>query len=87
MALMDEMVRREEIMRACGWRPATATEPERPADTRLLDRVLREHSPMCCYLGDEIAEKWTRLALGPMDDYKAAHDELRARTFIPASSE
>lgn len=58
-ALFEEAVRREEIQRAAGYDPEKGT----PADTKMLDRVLREYAPLCCYLGDETAEKWTRLAL------------------------
>lgn len=82
LALLDEMVRESEILRACGWQPATDDQEERPADTRMLDRVLREFSPMCCYCGDEKTAKWTRLALGPIDKFIAEHNELRASGIV-----
>lgn len=87
IALFNECVRRREILQACGWRPETDEQPEVAADSRMLDRVLREYAPLCCFLGDEVTGKWTRLALGPMDEFKAAHAELRARTAESEDSE
>jgi hypothetical protein len=79
IALFDEMVRRREVLEAAGYRQATETQPERLADTRMLDRVMREFSPLCCYLGDEITKKWTDLALGPLEEFKTAHEEFKSR--------
>jgi hypothetical protein len=66
MGLFEEMVRRDDIIAAAG------------GDTEMLDRVLREFSPMCCHVGDETTARWTALALGPVEDYKAALDEIRS---------
>lgn len=79
IGLFTEMTRREEILRACGWRPATETEPEQQADSQMLDRVMREFSPMCCYLGDEVTKRWVDLALRGGDVYKDALKELQTR--------
>lgn len=65
LGLFQVCVRRQDIIDAAG------------ADTRMLDRVLREYAPLCCLVGDEETAKWTRLALGPIDDYKAAIDEIK----------
>lgn len=74
LALFDEAVRNDEIMAACGHDPEKGT----LADTRMLDRVMREYAPLCCFLGDDITAKWTRLSLGPLDAFKAARDALVA---------
>lgn len=66
MAIFEECVRRDDIVAAAG------------ARVEMLDRVLREFSPLCCLVGDETTAKWTRLALGPPEPMKAALDELRA---------
>jgi hypothetical protein len=84
LGLMQEMLHRREILTACGWEPATADREERRADVRMLDRVLREYAPLCCYVGDEVSERWTGLALGPIEEYRAAHDALAA---LPAPIE
>jgi hypothetical protein len=76
MALLEEAVRREDVLRAAGWEPETGA----VADTAKLSPVLAEYGPLCCLVGDETTAKWTELALaddlGPM---KLALEELRAR--------
>lgn len=67
LALFEECIRRQEIINAAG------------NQTSMLDRVLREYSPLCCYLGDETTAHWTELALGPEDAWKEAFAELRQR--------
>lgn len=65
MGLFQECVRNREIIDAAG------------GQTEMLDRVLREFSPLCCFLGDEITAKWTRLGLGPIEEFKTAVEELK----------
>jgi hypothetical protein len=60
MGLFQESVRNLEIIDAAG------------GQTEMLDRVLREFSPLCCFLGDEITAKWTRLSQGSLDEFRAA---------------
>jgi hypothetical protein len=71
MAVFEECVLRPDIIAAC-------TSPGADeADPRMLHRVLLEHSPLCCLVGDDTTAKWTRLSLGPLEDFQAALDELR----------
>lgn len=67
LGMIQEIVRRPEIIHAAG------------GDARMLDRVLREFAPLCCYLGDETTDRWTQLALGPLEEWKKAHEEIKAR--------
>ena len=67
MALFEECVRREDILAAAGGQVA------------MLDRVLREYAPLCCLVGNETTARWTALALGPLEEFRAALEKLRAR--------
>lgn len=67
MGLLEECFRRPEIIEAAG------------ADVAMLDRVLREYAPLCCYVGDEITDRWVQLSLGPRDDYQKAIAVIRGK--------
>jgi hypothetical protein len=68
MGLLEECIRRPEIVRAAG------------RDIAMLNRVLVEYAPLCCYLGDETTDRWVQLSLGPLDDYTHALEAIRARS-------
>lgn len=72
-ALVEEAVRQQEVLAACGYDGS-----EGSGNPELLDRVLREFGPLCCLVGDEKAAKWTQLALaGDTYSFAVALDELR----------
>lgn len=57
---------------------AATLEPGGLAEVSMLDRVLREFSPLCCLVGDEETKKWTDLAFAPVGEHKKAIDALIA---------
>lgn len=65
LGIFQVCVRRKDIQDAAG------------ARIEMLDRVLREYAPLCCLVGDDETAKWTRLAFGPADEYRAAIEELK----------
>lgn len=75
MALFQVAVRREDVQAAAGYNEAKGTQ----ADTKMLDRVMREFAPICCLVGDEETARWTNLALGPFEDYKLELDRLTGK--------
>jgi hypothetical protein len=71
LRILDHVVERDDITRACGRDEATGV----LADVARLPAVLREFSPLCCLIGDEEAERITRLAL---EDPAALYREIHA---------
>lgn len=51
MLLFEKSIEHKDIQAACG-----AVDGHQ-ADTNLLERVLREFSPLCCLLGDEVVQE------------------------------
>lgn len=65
MGIFEVCLRRDDIIEAAGH------------DTRMLDRVLREFSPLCCLVGNEETAKWTALSLGPLETYRKELEDAR----------
>lgn len=58
--LMEVFVRNETILRKLGWNPETGEKAD--ANPAIMNAIMAEHSPLCCFLGDEVINKIMTLA-------------------------